>query len=114
MKKKLYVIIVCIVGIGLFIAGMGVGSILFPQTNVKVMQQDCHDYYARYMQFTEITRENIFPINETDNVTISVRDEHIYIRHDTPNEYGMKHIHIGISDDGFYDYIEMQRTPYIE
>ena len=103
MKEETKKIVVFI--ILFFIIGMSIGLLIPKQENIRLIREDCNELYNKYISFTTTLQDHLFPYNETDIVNATISGNIIRVSHTVTNEYGLKEIEMGFSEEGFIRYI---------
>ena len=103
MKKETKKIIAFIVLF--FIVGMSIGLLIPKQENIRLIREDCNELCSKYISFTTTLQDYLLPYNETDIVNATISGNIIRVSHTVTNEYGLKEVEMGFSEEGFIRYI---------
>lgn len=88
-----------------FIVGTTIGLLIPKQGNIRLIREDCNELYNNYISFTTTLQSYLLPYNETDIVNATIYGNIIRASHTVTNEYGLKEVEMGFSEEGFIRYI---------
>ena len=88
-----------------FIVGISIGLIIPEKENIRLIREDCNELYSKYISFTTTFQDYLLPYNETDIVNVTISGNIIRASHSITNEYGLKEVEMGFSEEGFIRYI---------
>jgi hypothetical protein len=88
-----------------FIVGMTIGLLIPGKENIRLIREDCNELCNNYISFTTTLQSYLLPYNETDIVNATISGNIIRVSHTVTNEYDLKEVEMGLSEEGFIKYI---------
>ena len=88
-----------------FIVGTTIGLLIPKEENILLIREDCNELYGKYISFTTTLQDYLLPYNETDIVNVTISGNIIRASHSVTNEYGLKEVEMGFSEEGYIKFI---------